>query len=433
MNLLKIKNLFKSNFAKSVAMISGSTAFAQVLNALFSPIITRIYTPDEYGVLTVYTSILGMIVIIASLKYEWGIPIAEDDEKAVNVMALSFFILFFFVVLIFVIFYFWGEIILTFLDARILTNYMYLIPIGVLFGGSYRIIINWAYRKKDFKSISKTKLTQSIVGNGTKIGLGMFGIGPIGLILGQIFKEGAGIGTLSRPFLIKNKHLLSNINREGIRYSAKRYKRFAYFSAPSQLLNTAGVQLPVFFITSLYGSQVLGFYGLANSIVNLPMVLIGQSVGDVFYGEAAHVGRENPKRIKDLSNKLFKRLVIIGLIPLLVLLFFGPFLFSFVFGSQWYEAGVYARIIAFLVFVRLIFTPISRIYSVFERQKEAFILDSFRVILVLASFMIANFFNLSSYAAIGLYSISMSIVYLVTYILAQKILNQEIKKKEMEK
>ena len=77
---------------------------------------------------------------------------------------------------------------------------MYLIPIGVLFGGSYRIIINWAYRNKDFKSISKTKLTQSIVGNGTKIGLGMFGIGPIGLILGQIFKEGAGIGTLSRPF-----------------------------------------------------------------------------------------------------------------------------------------------------------------------------------------------------------------------------------------
>lgn len=431
--MIKFKNLFKSNFAKSVAIISGSTAFAQVLNALFSPIITRIYNPNEYGVLTVYTSILGIIVIIASLKYELGIPIAEDDEKAVNVMALSFFILFFFVALIFVIFYFCGEIILTLLDASILTNYMYLIPIGVLFGGSYRIIINWAYRNKDFKSISKTKLTQSIVGNGTKIGLGMFGIGPIGLILGQIFKEGAGIVTLSRPFLLKDKHLLRKINREGIHYSVKRYKRFAYFSAPSQLLDAAGLQLPVFFITSLYGSQVLGFYGLANSIVNLPMVLIGQSVGDVFYVEAAHVGRENPKRIKDLSNKLFKRLVIIGLIPLLVLLFFGPFLFSFVFGSQWYEAGVYARIIAFLVFFRFIFMPISGIYSVLEHQKEKFFLDLLRVSLVLVSFFASHFLNLSSYQALILYSILMSFVYLTTYLLMQRILNQEIKKKQMEK
>ena len=93
--MIKFKNLFKSNFAKSVAIISGGTAFAQVLNALFSPIITRIYNPNEYGVLTVYSSILGIIIVIASLKYELGIPIAEDDEKAVNVMALSFFILFF--------------------------------------------------------------------------------------------------------------------------------------------------------------------------------------------------------------------------------------------------------------------------------------------------------------------------------------------------
>ena len=428
---MKIKELFQSSFAKNVAMISGSTAFAQLLNALFSPVITRIYSPEEYGILTVYTSILGLIVIVASLKYEWGIPIAENDEKAINVMGISFFVLLHFVILVFVVFYFFGEPILTFLDATVLLNYRYLIPVGVLFGGSYSIFLQWAYRNKDFKSISKTKLTQSIAGNGVKIGLGLFGVGPVGLVFGQIFKEGAGIGTLSRSFRKKDKHLLKKINKKEMLWGAKRYKNFPIFSAPSQLLNTAGVQLPVFFITSLYGSQVLGLYGLANSIVNLPMVLIGQSVGDVFYGEAASVGRENPKRVKDLSNKLFKRLVVIGLIPLLVLLFFGPFLFSLVFSSQWYEAGVYAKILAFLVFARFIFTPISGIFSVFERQKEKFFLDLFRVILVFVAFGISSFLGFSSYGAVGLYSIAMSIVYLVTYLLAQKILNDEIKKREV--
>lgn len=428
---MKIKGLFQSSFAKSVAMISGSTAFAQLLNALFSPVITRIYSPEEYGILTVYTSILGLIVIVASLKYEWGIPIAENDEKAVNVMGLSFLVLFHFVILVFVVFYFFGKPILNLLDATILLNYRYLIPVGVLFWGSYSIFLQWAYRNKDFKSISQTKLMQSITGNGVKVGLGLFGVGPIGLVFGQIFKEGAGIGALSRSFRKKDKHLLKKINKKEILWCAERYKNFPIFSAPSQLLNTAGVQLPVFFITSLYGSQALGLYGLANSIVNLPMVLIGTSVADVLYAEAASVGRENPRRIKDLSNKLFKGLVLIGLVPLLVLLFFGPFLFSFVFGSQWYEAGVYAKILAFLVFARFIFTPISRIFSVFERQREAFMLDLFRVILVFVAFGISSFFDFSSYGAVGLYSIAMSIVYLVTYLLAQKILNEEIKKQQV--
>jgi len=244
--LMRIKELFQSSFAKNAAMISGSTAFAQLLNALFSPVITRIYSPEEYGILTVYTSILGLIVIFASLKYEWGIPIAENDEKAVNVMGLGFFLLFHFVILVFMVFYFFGKPILTLLDARVLLNYRYLIPVGVLFGGSYSILLQWAYRKKDFKSISKTKLTQSIAGNGVKIGLGLFGVGPVGLVFGQIFKEGVGVVTLSRSFRKKDRHLLKKINKKEILWSAKRYKNFPIFSAPSQFLNSAGVQLPVF-------------------------------------------------------------------------------------------------------------------------------------------------------------------------------------------
>lgn len=427
--MLKLKKLFQSSFAKSVAMITGGTTIAQLLNALFSPIITRLYSPEEYGVLSVYTSILGLIVIIASLRYELGIPIAEDDEKAVNVMALCFFVLIIFVIVVFLIFLFFGEPILTFLDASSLVNYRYLIPIGVFLAGAYKILLQWAYRNNDFKSIANTKLAQSITGNGVKVGLGFLHVGPLGLIIGQILKEGAGLGTLSRSFS-NNIHLVKKINKNDILWGAKRYQNFLIFSVPASFLNSVGSQLPVFFITSLYGSEILGFYGLSISIVNIPMNLIGSSIADVLYGEAVSVGRSNPKRIKYLSKKLFKSLLIIGLIPLLTLLFFGPFLFSFVFGSQWYEAGVYARILAFLVFTRFIFTPINRIYDAFERQKEALILDVFRVVLVFVSFLTAKFLGLSSYGAVILYSIVMSIVYFVTYLLAQRILNQEIKKKE---
>ncbi len=423
--LIILKEIFHNKFAKNVTMIAGGTAFAQLLSALSSPIITRLYNPQEYGVLTVYTAFLGLIAIVASLKYEWAISIAENDEKAINVMGLCFWILVTFTIIISTIIFLLGEVILNLLNANVLINYKYLIPIGAFFIGSYNILMQWSFRRKNFKAIARTKLSQSIVGNGVRIGLGLLGFGPVGLILGQIFTQGAGLGTLSRPFIKQDKHLLQRINRREIRWSAKRYKDFALFSAPSQILNMAGLQLPVFFITAMYGSQVVGLYGLANGIINLPMQLIGNSVADVFYGEAASIGRADCKRLKDLSSKLFQKLLIIGLIPLLLLLCFGPFLFSFVFGSQWYEAGVYARILSLMVFTRFIFTPMSRIFFILEKQKEAFMLDLSRVILVLVSFGVSVFFELNPHLAISLYSVAMSIVYLITYIIIQKVLKEK--------
>jgi len=290
--------------------------------------------------------------------------------------------------------------------------------------------LQWAYRKKDFRAISKTKIAQSIVGNGTKIGLGVAGTGSVGLIIGQILSQCAGIYNFTRTLIDNEENRHIGFDWSGMVTAAKRYRNFPIFSAPSGLLNTLGVQLPVLFITSFYGSKVLGFYGLANSVVNLPMVLIGASISDVLYAEAASVGNNDPKKVNELMNKLVKRLLIVGLIPLSVLLLFGPSLFALVFGKNWYEAGVYARIIAFLVFFRFLFTPFERLFVVFERQRMWLFLNSLRVILVVTAFGVAKLLNLSSYLAIALYSFAMCIVYCTTYVVVKRMLRQEIRRKE---
>ncbi|RRN69922.1 polysaccharide biosynthesis protein [Peribacillus simplex] len=423
------KKTFKSNFAKSVLIVTSGTALAQILSLSLSPIITRMYTPEEYGFLTAFSAILGLLTIVGSFKYELGIAIAEDDEKAINVLALCLIVLLAFVGIVTVILILFGKYFLSLFNGETLIDYILLVPIGILFVGLYNIFMQWGFRKKDFKSISITKLSQSLFSNFIKIGLGLFSLGPIGLILGNIIGTSSGLTTLSMPLIRKERDLVKKINIKGIIWSAKRYIGFPMLSAPSQFFNAAGIQLPILFITSLYGTHVIGFYGLANGVVNMPMVLLGKSVSDVFYGEAASIGRTNPERLKDLSIKLIKKLILIGVFPFIILLLFSPYLFSFVFGTNWYEAGVFARIIALLVFLRFVFTPISRVYSVFERQKEALFLDVLRVILVLIVFLIAKVASLSSYWAVGLYTIVMSIIYLLTFILALKIINEEIAKK----
>jgi len=429
LTLNKLKKLINSRIGKSILLITGGTAFAQLINTLLYPIITRIYSPDEYGVLIVFIAIVG-VLSVGAFKYELAIPIADDDEKAMNIMFLSIMTLLIYVGLISMILILFGESVLGLFNGEVLLSYIFFIILGVFLTGLYEILVQWGFREKNYRVISKTIFSQSISQNITVLGLGLLSLGSKGLLIGNLFGKSAGIINLSK--LVIKKFSLKKINRKELLWSIKRYKKFPLYTAPSHIFGSLGNKLPIIFITSMYGVQTVGFYGLSYAIVNIPSVLIGKSVGDVFYGEAASIGRVDPSRIKNLSNKLLRKLFLIGIFPFIALLLGAPLLFSMVFGESWYESGVYASIISSFIFVRLIFSPISRVFEVFEKQKEKLFLDVFRVILVLLAFGISKIMGLNSYWAVGLYTITMSGVHILTYLLAQKVLNEEIKKKSMD-
>lgn len=425
--LMRIYNkLFKSKFAKNIVLVAGGTAFAQLIGVVFSPIITRIYLPEEYGILTVYASVLALISISASLDYQQAIPIADDDEKAINLLALSTIVLTFFVAFTVLLFIFLGDEILGILDSQTLLNYKYLIPVGVFFTGGYNILLQWTFRMRNYKAITKTKINQSVSSNLLKVILGIFHIGPLGLVLGTVVGQSAGITTLTIP-IFTEKSLVKKINIKDMRKLAKRYIKFPLYSAPSNYVYTAGSQLPFIFLTSLFGNNVIGLFGLANSIVNMPMDLIGTSISQVFYAEAANIGKSDPEKLKKLSLQLMKKLALVGLIPVIVLFLCGPELFSFVFGPKWYEAGIYAQIISVMIYFHFIILPVGRILEIFERQKEGLILNIFRLVLIFSVFGVAKFMKMNSYQTIILYTISNSFTYVLLFIVVLRIMNSEIK------
>lgn len=407
-------------------MVTGGTAFAQVLSIALLPIITRLYPPEQYGVISVYVAILAIMSVFGSFNYEMGIPIADSEEKAINVLSLSVFILLVSTSIITMIFLFFGETVLSLLNGEVLFEYKYLIPIGVFSLCLYNIFTYWAYRNKDYKAITRTKFTQAIFQNLISIVIGLLGKGSIGLLIGNIVGKSAGITTLLKPLLSKRTNLFKRVNKKEMLWAARRYINFPLYTTPRRFLGDITISLPILFLTSIYGNHVVGLFGLASSVIQLPMNIIGTSVSNVFYAEIAQLKDNNPKRVKELSNKLLRNLILIGSIPLVILLFFGPLLFSFVFGIAWYNAGVYASLLSISVFSRLIFKPISNIFDIYEKQKIALLLNIIRVVLVLIPFGISVYFSLSSYWAVGLYSLFMSLVYLLQYLLAQKIINDQI-------
>lgn len=404
------------------------TAFAQFLNVLFSPIITRLFTPEEFGVFMLYNSFLGVLLIIGSLKYENCIPIANNKIISINTIALSATLLFITSSLITILFLIFKKPLLNLFNAEHFGDFLFFVPLGVLLAGIYNILLQWALRTKNFKKITVTKIFQGAGQSLSQIALGLLKIGASGLIIGHIIGRFSGSFSLFRKLKQENPKAFKFIALKKMWWVLKRYKNFPLLTLPSQLLSKGGLELPIFFITSLFGTAIVGQYGLANMIVNIPVVLIGTAIGDVFYAEAASNGRENPKALLKLSNKLIKRLIILGLIPTIVLVFFSPLLFSIIFGKNWYDAGIFAQILAFLAFSRLVLMPVSRVFLVFEKHGLALFTNGLRILFVLLCFGATYQYDLSAFTAVGIYCAAMTIVYIITYLYARQIIRSQIQK-----
>ena len=426
----KLHTIFKSAFSKNVALLMSGTAISQIISIILYPVITRFFSPEDFGLYVLFNSILGILTVVGALRYEFSIPIAVNKFKALNALFMSLIILLVFCLALLISAYFFGDKLLSTLDADKLAPFKYFLILGVLFAGLYTVLNQWAFRIKAFKKLSITRVSRSLSLNISQITFGILKLGGVGLIIGKIIGEFSGNLVLLRQVFKAEKNVLSKFSFKEIKYLLIRYKKFPLFTAPTQLFNKAGVELPVFFITSIFGSSVVGLYGLAHLIVSLPMTLIGGAVGDVFYAEAATSGRKNPQDLLIRSNNLLKKLILMGIIPLIVLVFFGPLLFGFVFGEEWTESGKYAQIIAFLVFFRFIFTPISRVFQVFEKQIQAFFLDLTRLVFVIITFVTVEYYSFNSYLAIGIYAALMALLYFITYICARRIIVLEINDKK---
>lgn len=413
------KKLLKTDFAKSVAWMTGGTAFIQALSIIFSPILTRIYTPEEFGIFALYSSFLGVLMIIGTLRYENAVPLANNDRSAMNTLVLSFFLLTSMSIFCWLLFFVFGETILNYFDAEKLIPYRFLLPLGMFFSGLYLILAQWALRQKNFKTITKTKINQGISMNLLKVLLGFFKFGAFGLILGNISGKSAGVLTLLRFLWQNNAKELKSVTLKRMVWAAKRYRKFPTLTMPSQFLSNAAMELPVFFITVLYSAQIVGQYALAHMIVSLPVALIGAAVGDVFYAESASK-KNNPKELLRISNKILKPLFLLGILPMIVLAIFSPWLFTFIFGEKWLMAGEFAQIIVGVAFVRLLFTPIFWVFLVFEKHGMYLFVTAMRVSGVILAFLAASFFEFTTHQAIMIYTVIMVVIYCTTYLLARK-------------
>lgn len=421
--LSKLKN---NLFFQNIAIVAGGNVIAKLIGILSTPIITRLYTPDDYGIYTVFMSVIGITGSLATLRYSVSIPIARNEKIADNLLKLCFIITFslsFFWLLIIVLF---KEQISEYFHTENLQHFLWLIPIIFLGQGVYEALNNWAVRNKGFKLITRTKISQSISSSLIKIIFGLLKIAPLGLFLGHIAQETAGVGSIFSRLRKNRPDFFMENSFKDIKSVAVRYKDFPLVQSWSQILLALGAQLPVLLLGRSYNTQVVGVFGLAMSMISLPMDLIGQSVAQVYYAEISKFGKENTIKIYNLSISLVKKLFIIGLFPVGILIALGPWLFKVVFGPEWLNAGIYSQLLSFMILTRFISSPIANILNVYEKQKTQLILNVVRVVVVLLVFWGSSLLSLSPMHTVLLYSFAMTLYYGFLSIIILKVVKNNI-------
>ena len=368
------------SFASDVLKLVGGTALAQALAVLASPIITRLYGPEAFGVAALFTSITGIIGVIACLRYEMAIMIPDKEGDAANLLGLSLLISAAMSILLVPVLWMGKGLLLLLLDAPELGPYIWLIPPVVFLTGTFLSLNYWNSRTKRFGRLSMARINASFTTTGTQIGAGLAGY-PTG---GSLIWAGI-LGSLVPNLVLGGqiwrddyKILLENINFKSMWAGLVRYKRFLIFDTWSVLLNNLSSQLPVLILSSFFTSSIIGYYALAYNVLALPMNLIGSSIGQVFFQRAAKAKHEGNLGI--LVENVTSVLTLISIYPIFLLFLFGEELFSIVFGAQWGEAGLYAEILAPWIFLVFTTSPISALFSVLEKQPNSLLIN---IILVL--------------------------------------------------
>lgn len=360
--IFKKLNPLNYQASRRVVTLMSGTMVAQVIPVAISPILTRIYSPDEFGTLAIYLAILAIVSVLATMRYEMAILQPKKDEDAKALLHLCLVICFVLSLSLFVIVAAYSNLNPGWFDTPSLDLLLYVLPISFLLNGFLLSIRYWFLRQNLYGKMTVVALVKS---GGTGVGQTTAGLGQVhnGLIYGQILGQFFASIYMVIVVIKTNKSLFRFCSWKSLRLQASAYANIPKYSVIGALADSLASQLPVLTINKIFGSGVTGYFSLTSRVLNLPLAALSGAISQVLFKKVADSSLTNPERIKPLLIKL--HLALSGLmLPFIALfLIWGGSIFTLVFGEAWRQAGDMASIIVFAVAVRFSISPLSTVLA----------------------------------------------------------------------
>jgi O-antigen/teichoic acid export membrane protein len=395
----KPKNEFRRNV---LTLMTGST-IAQAIPIVISPILTRIYTPEDFGVFGLFVAIVGFFSVVSSARYEQALLVPKDDEDAINILSLGLVINIAVSLIAFLIVFIFHKEISNLFNNKEIDTWLWFAPLTIFFMGLFNLLTYWNNRKKHYLNITKATIIKSVILAISQIIIGSIKSGAFGLIAGQILSSVFSNMRLAKA-LLNNKKLLKSISKSEMILQAKKYIDFPKYQAPHAMLNNLSSNFPTFVFSSIFNIGVVGFYSLATRIVFAPLGILSSASAKAYSQKVSELYNNGEdsygftiRFLRSLSKKI--------ILPLAVIVLFAPTIFAFVFGESWKEAGVYTQILFPWIFLNLLVSTISFIPSLVGMQKKAFVISIVQLFLIAIALFMGGYYN-SIYLALFLFSIA---------------------------
>ena len=372
----------KSEFSRSVLTLMTGTTIAQAIPIAISPILTRIYTPEDFGVFALYTSITTLFAMIITGRYELAIMLPRKTNDAKQILYLSLFIAIFISTSLLLVIILFESQIVSLLNNKEITKWLYLIPISVLCIGIYQSLNYYMNRNNQYITIAQSRIGTALSNATGSLFMGwVLKENAFGLIFGDLIGKISGI-----IILIKKRNILKNTKVSPIKIIAlaKKYKKFPLVNSLHAFINSLKNNIVFIFISNSYTSSILGSFYFVLRIMMLPGGIIGNSIAQVFYREAS-LEYNKSKDIQILLRKMIMKLTLFASVPAVIILFFGEQIFVFVFGQEWAIAGTYAKYFVPYIYLHFVASPLGIIPLITNKQDKAFfwgLAESFLFVIV---------------------------------------------------
>ncbi|MEH0825572.1 MULTISPECIES: lipopolysaccharide biosynthesis protein [unclassified Micromonospora] len=367
---------------RGVLSIALGSAGAQVLALAAAPLLSRLYSPEDFGVFTVIAALVTTIGTVAALRFELAVPLPERERDAYGLVVLGMAAAFGTAVLGAVVVLSSGDVVATLFGQPALQSWLWLVPPAAAGTSAVLVLNQLAVRHRRYASIGRRTLLQSLASTLTQIGAGIAGMRSGGLALGLGVGQVAGVFALLHTAGLRGTEAQAGRRGQQLVAVARRYCRFPLLAAPSGLLNVLGLQLPILLIAYWYGGAVAGHLGLTQRVIAVPAALVASAVAQVYLAEIARAVRNADPHGRAIFIRVSRKLALVAAPSALVLLVGAPWIFSVLFGEQWGSSGVYAQALAVYTAAQIVASPLSQTLVVFERQGLQLIWDAARFLLV---------------------------------------------------
>lgn len=416
-------------FVRRVTMLAGGTALGQACVVLSTPLITRLYDPDALGKFGLLLTFTNVCFVLVAFSYELAIVSANSDEDAAHLTTLS-------VGLSIVNSFVAAAVLYSFIQFDIfgfgtlpLFTVLWVIPL-LGFSSIFFTLKYWSIRFEQFKVVSSVIVVQNVGRSIGQVFLGFLPFGWFGLLAGEAFGRGAGLGTLLRRNYKAIRLHSNGQNRHRLKEVAQQYINFPKFFLPSTLLNILAINLPLPIIIYLHGAEAGGQYFLAHRVLALPLSLISGGVADVFHSQASLYMQNQPEKIRGFFLKTSSTLFLIGLLPVTFLAIAGEPLFAWFAGAQWIEAGRIIALMAPAALAGLAVSPLGRLVCVVDGQKWKLLYDSAILLTQFIVFYAGSVYKLSLLQVVGLSSgltvLSYGVYFVVLLSLATRVAKAKV-------